>query len=126
MCFVVYKTTSELERVILTTLHLVGAKNTNMILQGSGVEAAVLGGMDIYVRSGHRVWFLLRNDTEAPLPMFTSSRPMQQPKWGHGVAKKDLHRLQTLRDVIQWLVRGRLTGMDLLQTFVSHRIQPLH
>jgi hypothetical protein len=51
MCFVVHKTTSELECTILTTLHLVGAKNTNMILQGSGVEAAVLGGVDIYVRS---------------------------------------------------------------------------
>jgi hypothetical protein len=51
MYFVVHKTTSEPERLILTTLHLVDAKNTNMILQGSGVEAAVLGGVDIYVRS---------------------------------------------------------------------------
>jgi hypothetical protein len=107
MCFVVHKTTSELERVILTTLHLVGAKNTNMILQGSGVEAAVLGGVDIYVRSA----VPLRNDAEAPLPLFTGSRPIPQPKWRYGVAKKDLHRLQTLRDVIQWLLRGRLTSM---------------
>jgi hypothetical protein len=29
MCFVVHKTTSELECVILTTLYLVGAKNTD-------------------------------------------------------------------------------------------------
>jgi hypothetical protein len=29
MCFVVHKTTSELECMILTTLYLVGAKNTN-------------------------------------------------------------------------------------------------
>jgi hypothetical protein len=29
MCFIVRKTTSELERVILTTLYLASAKNTN-------------------------------------------------------------------------------------------------
>jgi hypothetical protein len=32
MCFVVSKTTSELERAILTTLYLAGAKNTNNII----------------------------------------------------------------------------------------------
>jgi hypothetical protein len=30
MCFIVHKTTSELEHVILTTLYLTGAKNTDM------------------------------------------------------------------------------------------------
>jgi hypothetical protein len=29
MCFIVHKTTSKLERAILTTLYLVSAKNTN-------------------------------------------------------------------------------------------------
>jgi hypothetical protein len=29
MCFIIHKTTSELERVILTILYLAGAKNTN-------------------------------------------------------------------------------------------------
>jgi hypothetical protein len=91
---------SNLKCVILTSLHLVGAKNTNMILWGSGVEALVLGGVDIYVRSGHRVWSLLRNDAEVPLLVFTGSRSIPQPKCGYGVAKKDLHRLQTLRDAI--------------------------
>jgi hypothetical protein len=32
VCFVVHKTTSELERTILTTLYLVGAKNTDTSL----------------------------------------------------------------------------------------------
>jgi hypothetical protein len=31
-----------------------------------------------------------------------------------------------MHDVIQRLLQGGLTGVDLLWTFVSHRIQPLH
>jgi hypothetical protein len=34
MCFVVRKTTSELEHMILTTLYLAGAKNTNKYMLG--------------------------------------------------------------------------------------------
>jgi hypothetical protein len=33
VCFVVHNTTSELERMILTTLYLVGAKNTDKDLK---------------------------------------------------------------------------------------------
>jgi hypothetical protein len=65
--------------------------------QGSGMEVAVLGGTDIYVKSGHvvdtyfhlpmfnstdgwwKVWFFLRNNTNVPLPVFTGSRPIPQP-----------------------------------------------
>jgi hypothetical protein len=60
--------------------------------QGSGAEAAILGGVDIYVRSGHgvdpyfqlpvfgpsdgwwKVCFFFRNDADAPLPVFMGSR----------------------------------------------------
>jgi hypothetical protein len=35
MSYVVRKTTSELERAVLTTLYLAGAKNTNTILYTS-------------------------------------------------------------------------------------------
>jgi hypothetical protein len=38
------------------------------------------------------------------LPLFMGSHPIPQPKWGYGVAKKDLRRLQPLHDVIQWLL----------------------
>jgi hypothetical protein len=46
-----------------------------------------------------RVWFFLRNDTTAPLPMFTGSRPVPEPNWGYGVVKRDLHRLQPLCEI---------------------------
>jgi hypothetical protein len=67
------------------------------LMQGSGTEAVVLDGVDIYVRSGHRVdpyfhlplpgpldgwqklWFFQRNDADAPLHMFTGSRPISEP-----------------------------------------------
>jgi hypothetical protein len=58
--------------------------------------------------------------------MFMGSRPIPQPKWRSIVAQKGLHRLQPLRGVIQRLLRGGLTGADLLRTFVSRRIQPLN
>jgi hypothetical protein len=59
------------------------------------------------------------------LPMFTGSHLVPQPKWGYGVAQQYIQRLQPLRNVVQWLLRGRLMGTDLMQTFVRHRVQPL-
>jgi hypothetical protein len=32
------------------------------------------------------VWFFLRNDVGAPLPVCTGSRLVSQPCWGYGVA----------------------------------------
>jgi hypothetical protein len=92
---------------------------------------AVLVSVDTFVRFGHgvdpyfdvlasgpsdgwwKVWFFLRNDIDAPLPVFMGSRPIPQPNWGYGVIKKDLHRLQPLREVVQWLLYGGMTGVDL-------------
>jgi hypothetical protein len=70
--------------------------------------------------------FFLRNNVTVPLLVFTGSRPIPQPKWGYGVAPRDLCRLQPLRDVVQRLLQGGLMGADLLQTFVSCCVQPLH
>jgi hypothetical protein len=88
-------------------------------LAGSGAEAVILGGVDIYVKSGHivdpyfhhplsgssdgwqKVWFFLRNDADTLLPVFTGSHPIPQPNWGYGVARRDLCRLQPLHEVIQ-------------------------
>jgi hypothetical protein len=90
--------------------------------QGSDEEAMMLGSEDIFVRSRPRVdpyfllprpdnlvrwkkvWFFLRNDADASLPMFTGSCPVLQPKWGYGVAQKHIRRLQPLCDVIQQLL----------------------
>jgi hypothetical protein len=47
-----------------------------------------------------KVLFFLRNDADAPLLVFMGSRHIPQPKWGYGVAQKDLHRLQPLRDIV--------------------------
>jgi hypothetical protein len=91
------------------------------LLPGSSAEAAVLGGVDIYVKSRHgvdpyfdlpmsestdgwqNVWFFLRNDTDVPLPVFTGSHLVPQPNWGYRVARRDLHRVQPLHEVIQQL-----------------------
>jgi hypothetical protein len=70
-------------------------------------------------------WFYLRNNADAPLPTFTGNLLVPQPNWGYGVAKKDLGKLQPLREVIQQLRQEGLTGVHLLRTFFSHRIQLL-
>jgi hypothetical protein len=70
-------------------------------------------------------WFFLRNDVDAPLPVFTVNRPTPQPSWGYGVAWRDIRRLQPLREVVQQLQQAGLLGADLLRTFVSLHIQPL-
>jgi hypothetical protein len=111
--------------------------------QVSGAKVAALGSVDIFIRSVHGVdpyfhlltssspdewqkgWFFLKNDTDAPLPMFTGSRPIPQPNWGYNVAQKDLRRLQLLQEVVQKLLQGGLTGVEILWTFFSHREQPL-
>jgi hypothetical protein len=124
-------------------LHLWNHFLHTWLLLGSGVEEAVLGGMEIRVKSGHgvipyfhlpmsrsvdgwrKVWFFLRNDADAPLPVFTGSHPVPQPNWGYGVARRYLRRLQPLCEVVQQLWREGLTGTDFLWTFFSRRVQPL-
>jgi hypothetical protein len=84
-------------------------------------EMAVLDGVDIYLKPGHgadpyfhlpmprstdewlKVWFFLRNNVNVLLPMFTGSRPIPQPNWWYGIARRDLRRLQPLREVVQQL-----------------------
>jgi hypothetical protein len=88
---------------------------------GSGVEAAVLDGVEVYVKSRHgvepyfylpmsdfsngwqKVGFSLRNDAITALPAFTGNHPVPQPNWWYGVAKRDLCKLQYLCEVIQQL-----------------------
>jgi hypothetical protein len=71
-----------------------------LLKQGSNVEATVWVSVDIFARFGpgvdpyfcfsmsyppvgwQKVWFFFRNDVDTPLPMFTGSRPVPQPKWG--------------------------------------------
>jgi hypothetical protein len=76
------------------------------------VELIVSRGAVIHVKSKHIVnpyvyipmpklmkgwrknWFHLMNDTDALLSVFTGNRPIPQPCWGYGVAKKYIDKLQ--------------------------------
>jgi hypothetical protein len=55
------------------------------------------------VHGWQKMWFFVRSDAIMLLPMFTGNRPVPQPKWGYGVAKKLLRKLQPLRMVVQQL-----------------------
>jgi hypothetical protein len=112
--------------------------------QGSDAETIVLGSVDIYVRFGHevnpyflilmpdppvgwrRAWFLLRDDADVPHPAFTSSHPIPYPNWRYGVAQMDLRRLQPILEAIWGLMQTGLTGVEILWTFFSRGVQPLH
>jgi hypothetical protein len=111
---------------------------------GSSMEVAVLGGVDIHVKSGHgidpyfnlpmpkymnvwhKMWFSVKNDAVALLPMLMGSRLVPQPNWEYGMSKKDLCKMQPLCKFTQQLWHKGLTGVHLLWTFFSHRVQPLH
>jgi hypothetical protein len=108
------------------------------------VKVAAFGSVDIFVKFGRgvdpyfhlptsgppdgwqKVWFFLKNGTDAPHPMFTDNRHIAQPNWGYSVAQKDLHRPQPLWEVVQKLLQGGLMSVELLQSFFSRRVQPLH
>jgi hypothetical protein len=47
-----------------------------------------------------RAWFLLRNDTVVPVPMFTGGCLIAHPNWEYSVAQADLRRLQPLLEII--------------------------
>jgi hypothetical protein len=111
--------------------------------QGSDVKAAVLGSVDMFVQSGHdidpnlplamlnppvgwrKAWFLLRNDIDALLPVFTGSCPIPLSNWGYEVAQMGLHRLQPLLEDVRGLLRKGLMGAEILQIFFGHRVQLL-
>jgi hypothetical protein len=77
------------------------------------------------MKGWRKKWFYLRNGTFTPLPTFTSGCPVPLPSWGEGVAKKDLGKLHPLRKNLQQFQQDGLTGMHLLRTFFSCRIQRL-
>jgi hypothetical protein len=72
-----------------------------------------------------RAWFLLKNDVDVPLPAFMGSRLIPHPNWEYVMARADLHRLQTLREVVRGLLQTGLMGEEILWTFFSRMVQPL-
>jgi hypothetical protein len=53
----------------------------------------------------------------ALLHAFTSSHPAPLPSFGDGVARKNLNKLQPLREALQQLRQEGLTKVHLLRTF---------
>jgi hypothetical protein len=72
-----------------------------------------------------KAWFLLKNDTDAPLPTFTGCCPIPHPNWEHGVAWTNLHKLQPLLKIVRGLLHKGLTGEEILWIFFRRRVQPL-
>jgi hypothetical protein len=90
-------------------------------LQDPKAELTIFGGRVIHVKSGHRVdpyleipmstlmkgWqkkcFYLKNDDSVPLPMLTGGHPVLLPSWGEGATRKDLNKIQPLREYLQQL-----------------------
>jgi hypothetical protein len=119
--------------------HFFGAR----LRQGSDAGAASLGSVDILVHSRpavdsyffiplpdppigwQKAWFLVNNDSDAPLPTFMCGHPIPHPNWEYGVSRSDLHRLQPLLEVIWGLLQKGLTGEEILQTFINHGVHLL-
>jgi hypothetical protein len=94
---------------------------------------AVLGGVEIYISSGHvvdpffylsptrsidgwwKVWLYLRNDADALLrsPCSQVASPSLNPSRGTKWLGGNLCRLQPMREVIQQLLHEGLMGVDL-------------
>jgi hypothetical protein len=72
-----------------------------------------------------RAWFLLRNEADALLPLFTGSCPVPHPNREYNVARADLHKLQPVLEIIWGLLQRGLAGEDILWTFFSRGVHPL-
>jgi hypothetical protein len=108
------------------------------------VREVALGNVDILVCSGpkvdpyfsipmpdppigwQRTWFLLSNNADASLPLFTSGHPVPQPDYDYGVARADHHRLQPLLEIVRGLLQRGLMGTEILRTFFSRGVRLLH
>jgi hypothetical protein len=63
------------------------------IKSGNGADPYLHIPMPRSTKGWQKKWFYLRNDTSAPLPVFTGNRPIPRPTWGHGVDRRDLSKL---------------------------------
>jgi hypothetical protein len=107
------------------------------------VAAASLGSVDILVHSRpeagsffsiplpdppikwRKAWFMVKRNADASLPTFMGGHPIPLPNWEYGLAQSDLHKLRALLEVIRGLLQMGLTCEEILQTFLSHRVQLL-
>jgi hypothetical protein len=73
-----------------------------------------------------KAWFLLKDEAYAPLPVFMGGCPVPHPDCEHGVAQADFPRLQPLLEIVRGLLQMGLTSEEILRTFLSRGVQPLH
>jgi hypothetical protein len=72
-----------------------------------------------------RKCFFLKNDIDTPLLVVMGRRSAAQPNWGYEVAKKDIHNLWPVLDILKSMLWDGLLGTDILRTFISRRVQLL-
>jgi hypothetical protein len=98
-----------------------------------GMRVASLGSVDILVCTGpgsdsyfsipqpnspvgwRKAWFLLKNEADTPLPVFTSGCPVPHLDWEHGMTRIDFPRLQPVLGTIWVLQQKGLTGEGILR-----------
>jgi hypothetical protein len=68
---------------------------------GHGVDPYFNIPMPRSMKGWRKKWFYLRNDAFMPLPTFTCCRLVPLPSWDDGVARKDLTKLQPMREALQ-------------------------
>jgi hypothetical protein len=54
------------------------------------------------------------------------SRPIPHPNWGYGMAQMELRRLQPLLEAVRGLLQRGLIDVEILWTFFSYGVQPIH
>jgi hypothetical protein len=70
----------------------------------------------------HKQWFYLKNDTDAPLPIFTG-HPIEEPpeSWGWGPVDMDKRRLGDLLKAIVLLKRHNLHATGVVGAYHARR-----
>jgi hypothetical protein len=74
----------------------------------------------------HKQWFYLKDDTTAPLPMFSRHLIEEAPEqWGWGVPYKDKKEIDDHRTTIVFLKERGLKGSCVIDTYHAMRVAPL-
>jgi hypothetical protein len=68
----------------------------------------------------HKLWFYLKNDVVAPLPVFSGHLIEEvPPEWGYGPVEKEKRRLHDLIDAVVLLRTGGVHGAGVVEKLVA-------
>jgi putative gypsy type transposon len=80
------------------------------------------------VRNWRSRWFYIRDHSvdgqEFGLPPYSADAAIKQPSWANVLAAKEVEEANRLLGEVEQL-RGKITGVDLISTWVRRRVQPL-